>query len=143
MIEKNSTLEKLDLTDCKLTGENIIFIFNSKGSKGLKHIILNLNEIGDLGIVGILGFIKNSPKIEILELTNISGNDMGFTTLFNCVKNCENIKKIFFGKNKVSSACLEEVKKSGEELKNKELIIFLDKPEGDKNPENFEGIEFI
>ena len=143
MIEKNSTLEKLDLTDCKLTGENIIFIFNSKGSKGLKHIILNLNEIGDLGIVGILGFIKNSPKIEILELTNIGGNDMGFTTLFNCVKNCENIKKIFFGKNKVSSACLEEVKKSGEELKNKELIIFLDKPEGDKNPENIEGIEFI
>ena len=142
MIEKNITLKKLDLTDCKLTGENIIFIFNSKGSKGLKHIILNLNEISDLGFVGTLGDRKNSPKIEILELTNIDRNDIGLTSLFNlfnCVKNCENIKKIFFGKNKVNSDCLEIVKKFGEELKNKELIIFLDKQEDNKEIEYIEG----
>ena len=143
MIEKNNTLEKLDLTNCKLNGENILSIFSYKGSKGLKHIILNLNEIGDMGLVGILGFIKNSPKLEILELTNIGGNDMGFTTLFNCVKNCENIKKIYFGKNNITNVSLDAIKKSGGELKNKELKIFLDKIESNKDNENIEGIGFI
>ena len=143
LIEKNSTLEKLNLSNCKLNGENIIFIFNSKGSKGLKHIILNNNEIGDLGLVGISGFIKNSPNLEILELINVEGNDMGFTTLINVVKNCEKLKKIFFGKNKLSKISIEMVKKFGEELKSKGIIFYLDKIEGDKSGENIDGVEFI
>ena len=143
LIEKNSTLEKLNLSNCKLNGENIIFIFNSKGSKGLKHIILNNNEIGDLGLVGISGFIKNSPNLEILELINVEGNDMGFTTLINVVKNCEKLKKIFFGKNKLSKTSIEIVKKFGEELKSKGIIFYLDKIEGDKSGENIDGVEFI
>ena len=143
LIEKNSTLEKLNLSNCKLNGENIIFIFNSKGSKGLKHIILNNNEIGDLGLVGISGFIKNSPNLEILELVNVEGNDMGFTTLINVVKNCEKLKKIFFGKNKLSKTSIEIVKKFGEELKSKGIIFYLDKIEGDKSGENIDGVEFI
>ena len=143
LIEKNSSLEKLNLSNCKLNGENIIFIFNSKGSKGLKHIILNNNEIGDLGLVGISGFIKNSPNLEILELVNVEGNDMGFTTLINVVKNCEKLKKIFFGKNKLSKISIEMVKKFGEELKSKGIIFYLDKIEGDKSGENIDGVEFI
>ena len=143
LIEKNSTLEKLNLSNCKLNGENIIFIFNSKGSKGLKHIILNNNEIGDLGLVGISGFIKNSLNLEILELINVEGNDMGFTTLINVVKNCEKLKKIFFGKNKLSKISIEMVKKFGEELKSKGIIFYLDKIEGDKSGENIDGVEFI
>ena len=143
LIEKNTTLEKLNLSNCKLNGENIIFIFNSKGSKGLKHIILNNNEIGDLGLVGISGFIKNSPNLEILELINVEGNDMGFTTLINVVKNCEKLKKIFFGKNKLSKISIEMVKKFGEELKSKGIIFYLDKIEGDKSGENIDGVEFV
>ena len=143
LIEKNSTLEKLNLSNCKLNGENIIFIFNSKGSKGLKHIILNNNEIGDLGLVGISGFIKNSPNLEILELINVEGNDMGFTTLINVVKNCEKLKKIFFGKNKLSKISIEMVKKFGEELKSKGIIFYLDKIEGDKSGENIDGVQFV
>ena len=143
LIEKNSSLEKLNLSNCKLNGENIIFIFNSKGSKGLKHIILNNNEIGDLGLVGISGFIKNSPNLEILELINVEGNDMGFTTLINVVKNCEKLKKIFFGKNKLSKISIEMVKKFGEELKSKGIIFYLDKIEGDKSGENIDGVEFV
>ena len=38
---------------------------------------------------------------------------------------------------------LDAVKKSGGDLKNKELKIFLDKIEGNKDNENIEGIEFI
>ena len=143
LIEKNTTLEKINLSNCKLNGENIIFIFNSKGSKGLKHLILNFNEIGDLGLIGISGFIKNSPNCEILELINVDGNDMGFSTLVNCVKNCENVKKIFFGKNKISKTSIDMIKTIGTELKNKGIVFYLDKIEGDKNEENIDGIEFI
>ena len=142
LIEKNITLEKLNLSNCKLNGENIIFIFNSKGSKGLKHIILNFNEIGDLGLVGFSGFIKNSPNLEILELISVEGNDMGFTTLINVVKNCEKLKKIFFGKNKLTKISIDMIKKFGEELKSKGIIFYLDKIEGDKNGENIDGVEF-
>ena len=142
LIEKNITLEKLNLSNCKLNGENIIFIFNSKGSKGLKHIILNFNEIGDLGLVGFSGFIKNSPNLEILELISVEGNDMGFTTLINVVKNCEKLKKIFFGKNKLTKISIDMIKKFGEELKSKGIIFYLDKIEGDKSGENIDGVEF-
>ena len=142
LIEKNITLEKLNLSNCKLNGENIIFIFNSKGSKGLKHIILNFNEIGDLGLVGFSGFIKNSPNLEILELISVEGNDMGFTTLINVVKNCEKLKKIFFGKNKLTKISIDMIKKFGEELKSKGIIFYLDKIEGDKNGENIDGVKF-
>ena len=143
MIEKTNTLEKLNLMNCKLNGENVLYIFSYKGSKGLKHIILNNNDIGDMGLIGIAGFIKNSPKLEILEFINISGNDMGFKTLINCVKNSENLKTIHFEKNKINKEGIDMIKNFNEEFKNKGIKFFLDKIEGEKNIENIETIEFI
>ena len=143
MIEKTNTLEKLNLMNCKLNGENVLYIFSYKGSKGLKHIILNNNDIGDMGLIGIAGFIKNSPKLEILEFINISGNDMGFKTLINCVKNSENLKTIHFEKNKINKEGIDIIKNFNEEFKNKGIKFFLDKIEGEKNIENIETIEFI
>ena len=142
MLEKNFTMEQLNLEKCNLNGENIICIFKSKGNKGLKHIILNFNELGDLGLVGISGFIKNSNKLENLELICVGGNDMGLTTLVNCVKSSENIKIIHFEKNKISKMSIEMITKFSEELKNKGIKFFLDKIDGDKNMENIEVIEF-
>ena len=143
LIEKNSSLEKLNLMNCKLNGENVLYIFSYKGSKGLKHIILNNNDIGDMGLIGIAGFIKNSPKLEILEFINVSGNDMGFKTLINCVKNSENLKTIHFEKNKINKEGIDMIKNFNEEFKNKGIKFFLDKIEGEKNIENIETIEFI
>jgi hypothetical protein len=72
MIEKSSSLEQLILNNCKLNGETSMLLFNSKGSKSLKHININDNDIGDIGLVGITSFIKNSPKIEKFELTGVN-----------------------------------------------------------------------
>ena len=126
-----------------MNGKNIFFIFNGKGFKELKHIILNFNEIGDLGFVGISAFIKNSLNLEIFELINVWGNNKGFTTLVNCLKSWEKIQKIYFSKNKISKMGIDAIKKIGEELKNKGVIFFLDKIDGKKNEDIIDGVEFI
>ena len=143
MLEKNITLEKLNLMNCKLNGQTITCIFSNKGSKGLKHLILNFNPLGDLGLIGISAFLKNSPKLEILELVSVSGNDMGFSNLINCIKVCESLKVVHFLRNKVTKTSIDIIKNSNEELKNKHIKFFLNKIEGEKNAENTEVFEFI
>ena len=143
LIEKNSSLEKLNLMNCKLNGESVTCLFNSRGSKSLKHLILNFNEIGDLGLIGFSGFMKNSTKLEILELVCVGGNDMGFNNLVNSAKNCESLKVIHFEKNKITKISHDVIKNSNEELKNKKIKFFLNKIEGEKNSENLDAFEFI
>ena len=143
MLEKNSSIEKLNLMNCKLTGQNITCILTNKGSKGLKHLILNFNPLGDLGLIGFNSFLKNSPKLEILELVCINGNDMGFSNLLNCIKLCQSIKVIHFERNKITKNSIDIIKNTNEELKNKQIKFFLNKIEGEKNLENLEAFEFI
>ena len=143
MLEKNSSLEKLNLMNCKLNGQNITSILTNKGSKGLKHLILNFNALGDLGLIGFSSFLKNSPKLEILELVCINGNDIGFSNLLNCIKSCESIKIIHFERNKITKSSIEVIKNTNEELKNKQIKFFLNKIEGEKNMENLEAFDFI
>ena len=144
LVEKNNTLEKINLMNCKLNGENVLYIFSWKGSPGLKHIILSFNNIGDMGLIGLNNFIKNSPNLEILELVNIGGNDMGFTSLVKLVKTCDKIRIIHFERNKLGKNSIELVKKSDEEFKNKNTKFFVDKIDGDKyKNDNIESIVFI
>ena len=143
MLEKNSSLEKLNLMNCKLNAQNITCILTNKGSKELKYLILNFNALGDLGIIGLNSFLKNSPKLEILELVSINGNDLGFSNLLNCIKSCESIKVVHFERNKLTKNSIDVIKNSNEELKNKQIKIFLNKIEGEKNLENLEAFEFI
>ena len=143
MLEKNSSLEKLNLMNCKLNAQNITCILTNKGSKELKYLILNFNALGDLGIIGLNSFLKNSPKLEILELVSINGNDLGFSNLLNCIKSCESIKVVHFERNKLTKNSIDVIKNSNEELKNKQIKLFLNKIEGEKNLENLEAFEFI
>ena len=131
MFEKSVSLEKLILNKCNLNGETSMLLFNSKGSKTLKYININDNEIGDIGLVGITSFIKNSPKIEIFELAEVGGNDMGFSTLINCVKATGNIKEIHFEKNKITKASIAMIKRFNEDFKNKGIKFYVNKMEGE------------
>ena len=97
MIEKTTSLETLILNNCELNGETSMLLFNSKGAKTLKNININDNEIWDIGLVGLTSFIKNSPKIEILESAGVSGT--------NCVKMSGNIKEIHFEKKNYKNKC--------------------------------------
>ena len=140
MIEKTTSLEQLILNKCNLTGESTMLLLNSKGSNSLKHINLNENEIGDIGLVGITSFIKSSPKLEIFELIEVKGNDMGFTTLINCIKSTGNIKQVHFEKNKISKKSVDIIKGFNEDFKNKGIKFFIDKIEGEKD---IDSLQFV
>ena len=129
---KTNSLETLRMNECGINGENILFIFNAKGSKTLKHINLNDNQIGDIGLVSISAFMKNSPEIESIELENCGGTNMGFTSLVNMIQNNENckIKYVNFHKNNLNIESLNLLKKYNETFKKRKLVFALDKIEG-------------
>ena len=130
MVEKSTSLEKLLLNNCDLNGETSLLLFNSKGSSGLKYLDISGNTLGDIGLMGICPFIKNCPKLEIFELKEVGGNDMGFNTLINCVKSTTSIKEIHFENNKITKVSYDMIKGLNEEFKNKGVKFFANKIEG-------------
>ena len=120
------------MNECGINGENVLFIFNAKGSKTLKHINLNGNDIGDIGLVSISAFMKNSPEIESIELENCLGTNMGFMSLVNMIqsnKSCK-IKYVNFHKNKLTKESLDILYLNNEIFKKRKLVFALDKIEG-------------
>ena len=130
MVEKSASLEKLLLKNCDLNGETSLLLFNSKGSSGLKYLDISSNTLGDIGLMGICPFIKNCPKLEIFELKEVGGNDMGFNTLINCVKSTTSIKEIHFENNKITKVSFDMIKGLNEDFKNKGVKFFASKIEG-------------
>ena len=131
-ISKTNSLETLRMNECGINGENVLFIFNAKGSKTLKHINLNGNDIGDIGLVSISAFMKNSPEIESIELENCLGTNMGFMSLVNMIqsnKSCK-IKYVNFHKNKLTKESLDILYLNNEIFKKRKLVFALDKIEG-------------
>jgi len=131
-ILKTESLETLRINECGINGENILPILNGKGSKTLKHINLNGNEIGDIGLVSISAFINKSPEIESIELENCGGTNMGFNNLVNMIQsniNCK-IKYVNFHKNILTSESLDILRKFNDSLKKRKIVFALDKIEG-------------
>ena len=140
MIEKTTSLEKLILNNCNIKGDTCLLLFNSKGSNTLKYLNINDNDIGDIGLVGFSAFIKNSHKLEVFELENVTGGDMGFSTLINCVKIVGNIKEIHFARNNITKVSVELIKGLNEEFKNKNIKFFVNKLDGEKD---IDSLKFI
>ena len=132
-LQKTQSLEILIMNQCNINGETLLFLFNKKGSKSLKHVNISNNEIGDIGLVSISAFIKNSPKLEIFELKNCGGGDMGFKSIINTIhmNNNSKIKLVKFEKNNVSMGMIKEIKKNESLFKEKGIMFTLDKPEED------------
>ena len=131
-ILKTESLETLRINECGINGENILPILNGKGSKTLKHINLNGNEIGDIGLVSISAFINKSPEIESIELENCGGTNMGFNNLVNIIQsniNCK-IKYVNFHKNILTSESLDILRKFNDSFKKRKIVFALDKIEG-------------
>ena len=131
-ILKTESLETLRINECGINGENILPILNGKGSKTLKHINLNGNEIGDIGLVSISAFINKSPEIESIELENCGGTNMGFNNLVNMLQsniNCK-IKYVNFHKNILTSESLDILRKFNDSFKKRKIVFALDKIEG-------------
>ena len=124
-------METLRINECGLNGESLLFIFNGKGSKPLKHVNLNGNEFGDIGLVSISAFMKNSPLLESIELEKCGGTDMGFNSLVNMIHGNINskIKYVNFHKNNITNASLLILRKLNDSFKSRKVVFALDKIE--------------
>ena len=140
-ILKTTSLETLRINECGINGESLLFLFNGKGSKPLKHINLNGNEFGDIGLVSLSAFMKSSPMLESIELEKCGGTDMGFRNLVNTIQSSENskMKYINFHKNNVTKMALDILKKFNDFFKKKKVVFALDKIEGETD--NIDSID--
>ena len=140
-ILKTTSLETLRINECGINGESLLFLFNGKGSKPLKHINLNGNEFGDIGLVSLSAFMKSSPLLESIELENCGGTDMGFSNLVNTIQSNENgkMKYVNFHKNAVTKMALDILKKFNDYFKKKKVVFALDKIEGEAD--NIDSID--
>lgn len=140
-ILKTTSLETLRINECGINGESLLFLFNGKGSKPLKHINLNGNEFGDIGLVSLSAFMKSSPMLESIELEKCGGTDMGFSNLVNTIQSSENskMKYINFHKNNVTKMALDILKKFNDFFKKKKVVFALDKIEGETD--NIDSID--
>ena len=131
-ILKTTSLETLRINECGINGESLLFIFNGKGSKPLKHVNLNGNEFGDIGLVSISAFMKNSPLLQSIELEKCGGTDMGFISLVNMIQgNIDSkIKYVNFHKNNVTVASLGILQKYNDAFRSRKVVFALDKMEG-------------
>ena len=140
-ILKTTSLETLRINECGINGESLLFLFNGKGSKPLKHINLNGNEFGDIGMVSLSAFMKSSPMLESIELENCGGTDMGFSNLVNTIQSSENskMKYVNFHKNAVTKMALDILRKFNDYFKKKKVVFALDKIEGETD--NIDSID--
>ena len=140
-ILKATSLETLRLNECGINGESLLFLFNGKGSKPLKHINLNGNEFGDIGLVSLSAFMKSSPLLESIELENCGGTDMGFNNIVNTIQSSENskMKYVNFHKNNVTKIALDILRKFNDFFKKKKVVFALDKIEGEMD--NIDSID--
>jgi hypothetical protein len=134
-ILKTTSLETLRINECGINGESLLFIFNGKGSKPLKHVNLNGNEFGDIGLVSISAFMKNTPLLESIELEKCGGTDMGFISLASMIQGNTNskIKYVNFHRNNLTNASLGILKKFNDTFTNRKVVFALDKIENQGN----------
>ena len=126
-ILKSTSLETLIMNECGINGETLPFLFNAKGSKCLKKIYLNDNNLGDIGLVSISAFIKSSPEMEVVEVKNCGGTDMGLMNLANSIKIIQGnkLKSLNYLKNNITNMSVDLLTQLNELFKNKGIIFTL------------------
>ena len=134
-ILKTTSLETLKLNECDINEESLLFLFNGKGSKPLKHINLNGNKFGDIGLVSLCSFMKATPLLESIELEHSGGTDMGLKYIVNTIQENENnkMKYINFRNNNITNISLDLLKKSNDYFTKKKVIFAIDKITSNNN----------
>ena len=132
-IPKSVSLETIKMSECGITPESLLFLFNGKGSKCLKNVIINGNDFGDIGLVSVSAFIKSSPLLESIEVKKCKGTDMGFITLVNSIRIIPNskLKMVNYQDNNITQTSLGILRGSNEVFKNKGIVFKINKIEGE------------
>ncbi|XP_036417261.1 ribonuclease inhibitor-like [Colossoma macropomum] len=88
--DQHCKLEKLQLADCKITGEHCADLMKALKSNHLSHLRelnLNTNELGDSGVNKLSDLLKDPHcKVEKLQLANCKITDKGCADLVKSLK---------------------------------------------------------
>ena len=138
-IPKSVSLETLKMSECGINPESLLFLFNGKGSKCLKNVIINGNDFGDIGLVSVSAFIKSSPLLENIEVKRCKGTDMGFITLVNSIRilPLTKLRSVNYQENNITQTSLGILKGVNLIFKNKGIVFKINKIEG----ESYIGID--
>ena len=126
-LNKSTSLEDINLSSCGITGETIVLLINKSGSKNLKNVILDNNNIEDFGLIMISQFIKNSINLNSISLKNVSGSDIGFNPIISTILLSKSpIKEIYLEKNQlISENLIKEIIKNNDKYSEKGINFYV------------------
>ena len=125
-LNKTTTLEIINISDCEINGETLLFLFNSKGSNTFKKIFLDYNNIGDVGLIMLSQFIKNSTKLDTISLKKVNGTEMGFSTIVSIIllSKCP-LKLINLDENVINEKIIDDIIKNNEKYNEKGIVFTI------------------
>ena len=125
-LNKTTTLEIINLNECEINGETLLFLFNSKGSNTFKKIFLDNNNIGDVGLMMLSNFIKNSTKLDTISLKKVNGSDMGFSTIVSIILLSKSpLKLINLEENVINEKIIDDIIKNNDKYNEKGIVFTI------------------
>jgi Ran GTPase-activating protein (RanGAP) involved in mRNA processing and transport len=143
-LNKTKTLEVINMSDCDINGETLVFLFTSKGSNSFKKIILDYNNLGDIGLMMLSHFIKNSNNLETISLKKVNGTDMGLSPIVSISLISKSpLKCIYIEENIINENLINDIIKNSEKYNEKGTVFNISSSYFKKNNEKYKCINLV
>ena len=143
-LNKTTTLEEINMSNCDINGETLVFLFTSKGSNSFKKIILDNNNLGDIGLMMLSHFIKNSNNLEIISLKKVNGTDMGLSPIVSISLISKSpLKYIYIEENIINENLINDIIKNSEKYNEKGTVFNISSSYFKKNNEKYKCINLV
>ena len=143
-LNKTTTLEEINMSNCDINGETLVFLFTSKGSNSFKKIILDNNNLGDIGLMMLSHFIKNSNNLETISLKKVNGTDMGLSPIVSISLISKSpLKYIYIEENIINENLINDIIKNSEKYNEKGTVFNMSSSYFKKNNEKYKCINLV
>ena len=143
-LNKTTTLEEINMSNCDINGETLVFLFTSKGSNSFKKIILDNNNLGDIGLMMLSHFIKNSNNLETISLKKVNGTDMGLSPIVSISLISKSpLKCIYIEENIINENLINDIIKNSEKYNEKGTVFNISSSYFKKNNEKYKCINLV
>ena len=143
-LNKTTTLEEINMSNCDINGETLVFLFTSKGSNSFKKIILDNNNLGDIGLMMLSHFIKNSNNLETISLKKVNGTDMGLSPIVSISLISKSpLKYIYIEENIINENLINDIIKNSEKYNEKGTVFNISSSYFKKNNEKYKCINLV
>ena len=143
-LNKTKTLEVINMSDCDINGETLVFLFTSKGSNSFKKIILDYNNLGDIGLMMLSHFIKNSNNLETISLKKVNGSDMGLSPIISISLISKSpLKLINIEENIIQENIINNIITNNEKYNQKGIVFNISSSYFNKNNNKYNCIHLV